>query len=649
MNTLRHRFIVSFLPAAVTVVVLATVILQAAGLRVGAVAATQTFALTLDCAPLSIESGEETTCTAGILFYAGRAPLMYGWTPEGEAGADDNQRVFRFDNGGEKDVSVRVCVMDDGGQPTALCEFASTQITVDGPLIEGLSCDPPSVNDRESTTCRLAFADERADIEWTAGPNVTNPSDGVGREFTTQFTRPDVATITARGCVSSAGRAERRCTELSTTVEVSAGPWPAVSSLSCAPDFLEPGQSVSCSATVENDPNFLAWSAIDGNPAEGRGLTFGTTYTGTGRFPITFIACVTDLGEPRCDQATTTVQVGGMMISPRIRTPGCTPDLVPVNGVVSCTPEVIGGQDRFSWTARPDASTTEGGSRNFGVRFSQPGDKTITLRVCSGPVEIESCDELSQPITVTSTAPAVEAIACNPVAAEVGRPVTCAASTAGPMPTTWSWTAESGSPATGSSPTFTTTFAVAGVYRVQVQVCVSDRCDTGETAVTVTPRAAVSLSGRFTLTQVDGGNCNPTFSPVTEGTISFEVTYPENPSEPARVTGSLDGGGSGTIAWRCDGLMGSAAWTQRYDAMFTGTVDRATGVIISISGTIRGSRTVHHSNCHQDGRSAACPAGDNNSYSFPLNLTGTLLETSGSGTLIVDRIALSTSGRWNVP
>jgi hypothetical protein len=386
--------------------VLVVALTQGDGRR--ASAATEDFSVSLECSPLSVESGDEVTCTAVAVWDGDSQPVTYIWTPAGEGG-DDRHRTFLVDGAGQHDIVVRACVTGADGQPTFDCQEARESIRVDGDLIERLSCNPTSVTDRQQTTCRIAFADLRADIDWTATPNATAPSLTGGIEYTTGFTGPGIATVTARGCVRSVNRPEPRCTSLTTSVTVDVGPVPRITSLRCGPDILKPGDPVACSATVENEPNRLVWSAFRGNPPTGAGASFTTNFTEVGSYRITLTACLDGLGDPRCDEASVTVRVAGETLAPRIRTPGCAPDLVPVNRPVSCAPEVTGSQDRFTWTAGPDASPATASGQHPSFTFSQPGVKLITLRVCvggdvtaGGDRRPEFCDTASQPITVTA-------------------------------------------------------------------------------------------------------------------------------------------------------------------------------------------------------------------------------------------------------
>lgn len=637
-------------------VLLAAVVSQAAGPRADAVAVTQAFSLTLTCSPLSVESGEDVTCSAAVLFDDDRQPVAYTWSPPGQGGASDSDRVFRFDQAGDQTVEVLACLAGPEVRPMSVCQHETAHITVDGDLISGLSCDPAAVNDRQQTTCTIGFADPRADITWTAGPNVTVGSLKGGTEFSTKFTMSGTATITAHACVSSANRPAPRCTDLSTTVEVSVGPNPSITSLSCAPDLLAPEEPVSCTATVENEPNRLVWSAIGGNPETGTGLAFGTRYAETGQFPISLVACLDGLGEPRCDTATTTVRVAGPL-TPHISTPGCAPDLVPVGQVVACTPVVTGGQERFTWTAGPDASSTQGGSSRFTTSFSKPGTKTITLRVCvgggpdavGGGVRPEFCDELSQPITVTATTPSVELVACSPASVEAGGPVTCTARTAGPTPASWLWTADGGSPASGSSASFTTTFATAGPHTVRVQACISDRCGAGETTVSVTPpapKAPVTTTLSLHVTEQDLGPCAYSVMPDTNGTVTLTVSFGPD-GKPATASASLRGGGGGSRRVTCNGITATVTWSVTYSGSgLTGVVDPTTGAV-SLTGTVTGQQTVTCTD--KDGKRISCPPlNPPASWSYTTHLTGTITAAgtaSGTRTVVMDS-GCSTSGSW---
>jgi hypothetical protein len=134
---------------------------------------------------------------------------------------------------------------------------------------------------------------------------------------------------------------------------------------------------------------------------------------------------------------------------------------------------------------------------------------------------------------------------------------------------------------------------------------------------------------------------------LTSGTMSLTI----DPTTGA-ATGRLDGSGSGTrrLACSADKTAGQMAWSQRYTAEFSGSVNPSTGAV-SLAGTLTGSNSVRYSGCTRDGQTMDCPSGYGQPYSFHIEVTGTvdLSHRTGLGTITVGPIARPTHGTWRFP
>lgn len=162
-----------------------------------------------------------------------------------------------------------------------------------------------------------------------------------------------------------------------------------------------------------------------------------------------------------------------------------------------------------------------------------------------------------------------------------------------------------------------------------------------------------TVEGTFEMRQSDGPDCKFSPSPQTDGplTISFD-------SKTGKVTGRLNANAKGTRpSLSCSLGSGDMRWTQNYSATMTQQLSpsQLTGggqLQLNLTGTMSGSGSTSQSNCRtKGGASAACPSGRNETYNYPIRLTGAFdLDTeSGSGSLVVTGAPLATSGTWKVP
>src|SRR6202008_734874 len=117
----------------------------------------------------------------------------------------------------------------------------------------------------------------------------------------------------------------------------------------------------------------------------------------------------------------------------------------------------------------------------FTTSFAAPGTYPVWLKACNG----SACAEGKQFITVTNP------LGCVPTTAVVRQSVTCHPSVTvppgggsggggtimqgAPAPS-WAWTADGGSPATGRSETFSTSFAAPGDHVVRLRACDGGDC-----------------------------------------------------------------------------------------------------------------------------------------------------------------------------
>ncbi|MHB8576089.1 MAG: PKD domain-containing protein, partial [Dehalococcoidia bacterium] len=262
------------------------------------------------------------------------------------------------------------------------------------------------------------------------------------------------------------------------------------------------------------------------------------------------------------------------------------------------------------------------------------------------------------PTPTTSPAISVAAISCSATAVTAGSSVNCSAEVLGAASAV-TWTAPGGNPSSGTGITFGSEFDSAGTYAITVQACAGNVCASKSLQITVSAAAqpsvtavtpsAVVLNGSFSLTQQGGSGCNFSRAPQTGGTISFTVTLDSN----GGTSGSLSGGGSGSMPVTCNGISSTMSWMQQYTAQFGGTLDLASGRL-TMSGTLTGSQIITYMNCSfsrstNSPTPGTCPSDTQPpSYSYPITVSGIIDIRSGTGggTIVLSNIGLPTSGTW---
>jgi hypothetical protein len=162
-----------------------------------------------------------------------------------------------------------------------------------------------------------------------------------------------------------------------------------------------------------------------------------------------------------------------------------------------------------------------------------------------------------------------------------------------------------------------------------------------------------SVEGGHVMTQADGPDCKFSPAPKTDG--PFTLTFD---SKTGKVGARFSANGKGTRpGLACSLGSGDMRWTQNYSgslsqAMSPSQLQAGGTIALDLRGTMNGSGSTSQSNCRsKGGASASCPGGRNESYSYPVHLTGNfnLDDETGSGQLNVSGSPLSTSGTWRVP
>ncbi|TMI21279.1 PKD domain-containing protein, partial [Candidatus Bathyarchaeota archaeon] len=140
-------------------------------------------------------------------------------------------------------------------------------------------------------------------------------------------------------------------------------------------------------------------------------------------------------------------------------------------------------------------------------------------------------------ITVTPPSTGITVnVTCG--SATAGKPVTCNATATGGNggPYTFTWTAPSGSPSTGSGPSFTTTYAVKGTFQVTANATdTASNKGSASVMVTVAPQPIVVTVTCGSATAGKPVTCNAS---ATGGTTPFTFSWSAPGGSPATGTGA---------------------------------------------------------------------------------------------------------------
>ncbi len=217
---------------------------------------------------------------------------------------------------------------------------------------------------------------------------------------------------------------------------------------------------------ANNTPANVTWEAVEGTPSKGNGTQFQTKYSQVGNKSVNILF---DKGGQTYKQ-TCSVNVAAETTPQDV---ACTPSSQTIStgsqatftGTYKNTP-VIG-----NWVA-PQASPLQGTGKTFSATYLTPGSYLTTfsyldvypqcsVTVINPPSPLPS----ASPSTLPTQQPSIQ---CSPQLGEIspGQPITF--STSSNMSGTYSWSANTGTPSTGSGSTFTTSFATTGKKTITV-------------------------------------------------------------------------------------------------------------------------------------------------------------------------------------
>jgi uncharacterized repeat protein (TIGR01451 family)/LPXTG-motif cell wall-anchored protein len=266
---------------------------------------------------------------------------------------------------------------------------------------------------------------------WSA--NGGSPSTGNLRTFVTRYATTGTKTVTV-----TSGSQTATC-----TVIVSQTP-PPPSPVVCVPtsQTVDINQTANLSASGGNGS--YTWSAPGGSPSTGSTQGFATQYGTSGTKFVT----VTSNGQT----ATCTVIVR----QPQIPQLVCAPDSQTVDINQYATFTASGGNGSYTWSA-PGGSPSTGNQQGFQTRYGSAGTRSVTV---SSAGMTDTCTVIVREANIPDVVcvPDIQTVNINEFAYFV----------ASGGNGSYVWSANDGSPSTGSNQSFNTRYASAGTKTVTV-------------------------------------------------------------------------------------------------------------------------------------------------------------------------------------
>ena len=247
-------------------------------------------------------------------------------------------------------------------------------------------------------------------------------------------------------------------------------------------------EPVLCQMEANSTPNRSVWRAGGGEPENGVGVTFRTTFRTAGEKSVNLAVCVNNT----CGMAAVAVHV----ISLPLVEVSCTPPSVPVSGEISCVASLTSATaESLEW--RTSAGTEQTDGARFDTSFAAPGTQRIVVQACN----LAGCGAAETSVDVI--APPLVKVSCTPAPVPVGGEISCAASLAGGTPESVEWTTSAGTQRTNQA-RFDASFAAPGTQRIVVRACNLAGCVAAETSVDVIAPPLVKVSCTSTPVTVGG-------------------------------------------------------------------------------------------------------------------------------------------------
>src|SRR2546426_740652 len=384
----------------------------------------------------SATTGKPVTCNASAT--GGTSPYTFTWSALGSSSETGSGPSFTTTYASKGMKTVTSSVRDFN---TAIQIGTASLLVADQPIVVTVACG--SATTGKPVTCNAAATGGTSPYTFSWSAPGGNPSTGSGPSFTTTYATKGTNAVNATATDANTVRK-------SSTASVVVSGQPIVVTATCG--SATAGKPVTCSASATGGtaPYTYSWSAPGGSPPTGSGDSFTTTYATKGTLVVN--ATATD-GNNANKSQTASIVVAAQPIVVTVTCGSAT-----VGKPVTCNASIMGGTSpyTFSWFA-PGGSPASGTGASFTTTYAAKGTNVVNVTA----TDVNNAKKSVTANVVVTAQPIVVTVICG--SATTGKPVTCnAQASGGTAPYTFSWSAPSGTPATGSGPSFTTTYASKG-------------------------------------------------------------------------------------------------------------------------------------------------------------------------------------------
>jgi PKD repeat protein len=350
--------------------------------------------------------------------------------------------------------------------------------------------------------------------------------------------------------------------------------------------------SVSFSSTVSGGtaPYTYAWAVTGGSPSSGTASTFSSSFAVKGTYNVTLT--VTD-HNGKTASAFHLISISSTPLTVSITGPTSGS----VNTLLSFSSTVSGGTSPYTYAwAVTGGNPSSGTAASFSTSFAVKGTYNVTLTVTDHNGATKTAFQL-----VTISPSLLASSVSGPTTGTVNQLLSFTSSvTGGTSPYSYAWAVTGGSPASGTSAGFSTSFAVKGTYNVTLAV--TDHNGATNTAfqlVTISPlqlTASISGPASGTVNQVlafnavvNGGTSPYTYSWVavggspSSGTLaSFSTSFAVKGTYTVNVT-VTDHNGAVARAFQRE-IISPLALTVSINGPTVGNVNTAYSFTSNVSG-----------------------------------------------------------------
>ena len=334
------------------------------------------------CAPASPLVGESVTCTALI---SRGAPESYSWSGGASSGSAATYTTS-FATAGEHTVTLTAT--NSSGSDTNSSLPLTVVKLLQAPVIDGITCSPPSPTVGDSVTCTAELGgDDPETYAWSGG--ASSGASGSGDRYETSFTTAGEHTVSLTATNSGGSDTE------STTLTVASHP-PVIDSISCDGSYLQ--FLPVCTATLSGGaPTSREWSGGGPNSELGyRNIIYRPRFYGAGTslvVPGEYTISLTVRNASGSDTESITLTI--TKPAPYVNSVRCAPASPVVGESVTCVALISrGAPESYSWSG----GASSGSAATYTTSFATAGEHTVTLTATNSS---GSDTNSSLPLTVT--------------------------------------------------------------------------------------------------------------------------------------------------------------------------------------------------------------------------------------------------------